>query len=169
MRLAPRAVLAAAALSLSAVPAAARASVTLEASVGKGWKVSPGSEVTPTNLMLTPGLGILGDVVQAQLGLVANLSDVQRSSYQAPSFDLELRPMLKIAPPLVPVYGKAILAVTNLTGSAGPTRVAYGAAAGVELKLPVVGLFLEAGALPRSVDGTFVWVVEGRAGASLSF
>ncbi|HZZ83251.1 MAG TPA: hypothetical protein VFE30_01845 [Anaeromyxobacteraceae bacterium] len=171
MRLVPsplRAAVAAAALALTAAPAAARAGVVLDASVGKGWKVSPGSEATPTNVMLAPGISFLDGVLQAQLGVVANLTDVRSSSYQSPKFDMELRPMLKVAPPLVPFYGKAIFAVTNLTGNAGSTSVAYGAALGTELKLPVVGLFLEAGALPRSVNGTFVWVLEGRAGVSLS-
>ncbi len=153
----------AALLVLAAAPPAARASFVLDGSVGKGWQVSPGSQATPINVMLAPGIGFADDILQAQLGLVGNLTDVQNSK-----FDLELRPMLKVAPPLFPLYGKAIFAITNLTGNAGPTSVAYGAAAGLEVKLPVVGLFIEAGALPRSVSGTFIWVLEGRAGVSLT-
>ena len=167
MRLALRSTLRAAplvaALALGAIPCAAHAGLTLDASVGKGWQVSPGSEATPLNVMLAPGIGLFGDVLQAQLGLVGNLTDVQNSK-----FDLELRPMLKVAPPLFPLYGKAIFAITNLTGNAGSTSVAYGAALGLEFKLPAVGLFVEAGALPRSVSGTLVWVLEGRAGVALS-
>ncbi len=163
-----RAACLAAALVLTAVPAAARAGVVLDASVGKGVQVSPGTEAMPTNVMLAPGLSFFDDILEAQLGVVADLTDVRNSSVQSPKLDMELRPMLKIAPPLLPIYGKAILAVTNLTGNAGGTTVAYGGALGTQLKLAGVGLFLEAGTLPRSVNGTFVWVVEGRAGVSLS-
>ena len=111
--------------------------------------------------MLAPGWGI-GDWVRAELGLVTALGDTTGGK-----FDLELRPMFVLAPPMVPVYGRAIFAVTNLLNS--PIVLAYGAAVGVGISLGGIGLFGEVGILPRSIAGTFVWILEGRLGVYYLF
>ena len=119
-------------------------------------------------------------MLKLELGLLGNLGDVQNSK-----FDLELRPMVVISPPLVPLYLRAIFAVQNLIY--GPTTYAYGGALGLSFSLLGAGLFVEAGVLPRNVKidvvtnvpvvGTaahatrdeFRWFAEGRLGAFYEF
>lgn len=150
-------------LGLLALAPAANAGWVLEASVGKGVKVSPDPvAATQTNLMIAPGYAIL-DIVRLELGVVADLPDVKESN-----FDLQLRPMIVVAPPILPLYGRAIFAVTNLRGP-GDTVIAYGAAAGLKFGLGPVGVFAEAGLLPQSVLSKVNWVIEGRLGAVLFF
>jgi hypothetical protein len=72
-----------------------------------------------------------------------------------------------VAPPVLPIYGRAIFAVTNVLH--GKTTIAYGAAGGFKLGFGSVGVFAEAGVLPRSIASRINWVVEGRLGANLSF
>lgn len=169
---------------LAVVPSAAHAGLVLEGSVGTGVQLS--SEVstptgtlsgrTPLNLMVAPGWGFAG-IVRLQLGLVGNLGDVQNSK-----FDLELRPMVTVQPPLFPLYLRAILAVQNLTGNNGDVTVAYGGALGFRIGVLGAGAFIEAGVLPRNVkvltsSGTgplapkdrFLWFAEGRVGAYYDF
>jgi hypothetical protein len=147
---------------LLALAPAARAGWGLEASLGKGAQVSPSPvAATQTNLMLAPGYGLLG-LLRLELGIVGDLPDIKNSE-----FNLQLRPMVVIAPPIFPLYGRAIFAVTNLLE--GKTTIAYGAAAGVKFGLGPVGVFAEAGLLPRSIDSKLSWVVEGRVGAALGF
>jgi hypothetical protein len=145
-----------------AVPAAARAGFIIEGSAGKGVSVSPDVEATDTNLMLAPGISVLS-MLRLQLGLVAALGDAKASN-----FDLELRPMVTVKPPILPLYGRLILAFTDLTHSKERT-VAYGGAVGLSFSLVAVGIFAEAGVLPRSINEEMWWVIEGRAGVSLGF
>ena len=109
--------------------------------------------------MVAPGISFV--VVRLQLGLVADLPDVEQSK-----FDIGLRPMLTISPPILPLYGRIVFAVNNLLND---TTVAYGAALGLSFGLAGVGVFAEAGLLPRSVNDTMTWVLEGRLGLSLGF
>jgi len=111
--------------------------------------------------------------VRLQLGIVTDFADKSGSKT-----NLELRPMISIVPPILPIYGRAIFAVTNLAGRSGVKReIAYGAAGGLRFGLGPIGVFGEVGLLPRSRDfasgsGTsskFVWIIEGRAGAYLEF
>ena len=44
-----------------------------------------------------------------------------------------------------------------------------GAALGLKFGLGPVGVFAEAGFLPRSINSTINWVIEGRIGANLTF
>lgn len=152
-------------LCVLAFAPAARAGWVLEGSLGKGAKVSPSPvQQTQTNIMITPGYAVL-DMLRLELGFVADLPDVKNSK-----FDLQLRPMITIAPPLLPLYGRAIFAVTNLTEAGGAKRtIAYGAALGLQFGLGPVGVFAEAGMLPRSINSQINWVLEGRLGAILSF
>jgi hypothetical protein len=146
---------------LLAMAPAARAGLIVEASVGKGTKFSP-KPVTAeqTNVMIAPGVTL--PFVRLELGFAWDLPDTSASKH-----DLELRPMVVIAPPLLPIYGRAIFAVTNLVH--GKTTVAYGAALGLSIGLGPIGVFAEAGILPRSRLSQINWVLEGRLGASIGF
>ena len=168
-----------AALGLALLPRAAAAGPLVEGSVGVGWQLDPSVERAPVNIMVAPGWGLAG-IVKLELGLAANLGDVQNSR-----FDLELRPMVVVSPPLFPLYLRGIAAVQNLIH--GPTNWADGGALGLSFGLLGVGVFVEAGALPRNVTvdavtnqpvvGTalhatrdeFRWFAEGRAGVSYEF
>lgn len=145
---------------VAAVPTVARAGWIIEGSIGKGAQVSPNVEAEQLNLMVAPGFTI--PFLRFELGLVGDLPDIEASK-----FNLELRPMVVIAPPILPIYGRAILAVTNLLE--GDTTLAYGAALGLKLGLGPVGVFAEAGLLPRSRESEISWVIEGRAGVTLEF
>ena len=157
-------------LSVLVVAPAARAGWIIEGSLGKGATVSPSPvRQTQTNLMIAPGVTFLADMLRLQLGVVGDLPDVKASK-----FDLQLRPMFVVAPPILPIYGRAIFAVANVFHNNGPkTLFAYGAAAGLKFGLGPVGVFAEAGLLPRSVEVMGVskinWVIEGRIGANVTF
>jgi hypothetical protein len=149
-------------LSLLCLAPVARAGFIIEGSVGKGAKVSPSPvKATQTNIMIAPGITFLS-LLRLEVGLLNELPDVKDSKY-----NLEIRPMLVVAPPILPLYGRVIFAVTNLLN--GPTTVAYGAAGGLKIGVGPVGVFAEAGFLPRSRDSKINWVIEGRLGAYLSF
>ena len=167
------------------VPAAARAGFLVEASVGKGYQAAP----TPRgweqmNLNIAPGyapsLPVLS-MFRLQLGILTDFADKSGSTT-----NFELRPMLSIVPPILPIYGRLILAIDNLTERGGTKReIAYGAAGGVRIGTPSIGfvpsmgVFAEVGVLPRKrdflngamtgTDSKFAWVIEGRAGAYLDF
>ena len=149
-------------LSVTVLPASARAGAILEASLGKGATVKPETQAQPINLMVAPGIS-LASIVKLQLGLAADLPDVENSK-----FDIGVRPMLTLSPPVLPLYARLILAVNNLTNSDLRT-VAYGGAVGLSISLSGIGVFAEAGLLPRSKNEQIQWVVEGRAGVSLGF
>jgi hypothetical protein len=167
----------AAVLTLSVLlPAVSQAGWVVEGSLGKGGQVSSPRAWERINFMVAPGLSVLS-LLRLQLGIVGDFADTSGSKT-----DLELRPMVTIVPPLLPIYGRAIFAVTNLAGRSGVKReIAYGAAGGLRFGLGPIGVFGEVGVLPRSRDfpsgsvtapttsSKFVWVVEGRAGAYLEF
>jgi hypothetical protein len=145
-----------------AAPSAAHA-IGVEASVGKGVAFDP-TKAQPTNLMLAPGIQFLW--LRANIGLVADLPDVEASN-----FDIGVRPMLSLHPPLLPLYGKVVLAFNNLMDEPPGRSFAYGGALGIEITFASLGVFLEAGFLPRNPEGDqgFTWVLEGRGGISLGF
>jgi hypothetical protein len=147
-------------LSLAA-PSAAHA-VGVELSAGKGVAFDP-TKAQPTNLMVAPGLQLLW--LRANLGLVADLPDVEASK-----FDIGVRPMLSLHPPILPLYAKVVFAFNNLLNEESRS-FAYGGALGLEINFPLIGLFAEAGLLPRNPKGDqgFTWVLEGRAGLSIGF
>jgi hypothetical protein len=117
--------------------------------------------------MLAPGFSL--PFVRAELGLVGALGDVRGGQ-----FDLELRPMLVVSPPMFPLYARAIFAVSNVLTD---LSYAYGGALGVQLGLGGVAAFAEVGVLPRNVEivtttGTsseVKWLAEGRIGVSYGF
>ena len=146
-------------VSLAGAARTAQAGWVIEASVGKGGRVNTPRGWEPTNVMAAPGYQFLG-MLRAQLGLVGDLGDVKNSK-----FDLQLRPMVGFYPPIIPLYARAIFAFQNLLNS--PRHVAIGGAAGIKIGLPFIGLgvFAEAGVLPRFVESTTQMVIEGRLGA----
>jgi hypothetical protein len=137
----------------------AQAGWVIEGSVGKGGRVNEPRGWEPTNVMVAPGYQLLG-ILRLQLGLVGDLGDVKNSK-----FDLQLRPMVGIYPPIIPIYARAIFAFQNLLHT--PRHYAVGGAVGIKIGLPFIGLgiFAEAGVLPRFVNSTTQTVVEGRLGA----
>jgi hypothetical protein len=149
------------AAALAAAPTAARADVLFELSLGSGARIDPKpTERIATNIMLASGFSFAG-MLKLELGLLGNLGDVQNSK-----FDLSLRPMVVISPPLFPLYLRGIFAVNGLVD--GPTEVAYGGALGLSFGLFGIGVFIEAGYLPQDMDiagkKTRVKLVEGRIG-----
>jgi hypothetical protein len=137
----------------------AQAGWVIEGSVGKGGRINDPRGWEPTNVMFAPGYQLLG-ILRLQLGLVGDLGDVKNSK-----FDLQLRPMVGIYPPIIPLYARAIFAFQHLLNK--PRNVAVGGAVGIKLGLPFIGIgiFAEAGVLPRFVNSTTQTVVEGRLGA----
>ncbi len=149
------------ALVMLAGPAVARAGTIIEGSVGSGFRWDPSPvERIPTNVMLAAGYSF-ASVLKLELGVVGNLADVKHSK-----FDLDLRPMIVLKPPVLPFYVRGILGVSGLVE--GPAALNYGGALGVRLGLLGVGAFLEAGALSRRVkfngENKDSWVAEGRLG-----
>jgi hypothetical protein len=171
-------VMAAVLTSTVLLPAISQAGWVVEGSLGKGGQVSSPRVWEQLNLMVAPGyiLPVLS-LIRLQLGIVADFADKSGSSTE-----MELRPMIAIVPPILPVYGRAIFAIANLAERGGAKReYAYGAAGGLRFGLGPIGVFGEVGVLPRSrnipsvsggtvtTSSKFVWVVEGRAGAYLEF
>ena len=154
-----RSLLLSAALVLVA-PTAAHAGWIFNGSVGYGYQLDPNTETEGVNFMIHPGYTFLGDMLRAELGFVTNRSSLDDDT------DFQVRPMLVLDPPVFPLYGRAILAVTNLKDDA---VIAYGGAVGTSFSIVGLGAFAEIGALPRSVSGTQIWVAEARAGAYFSF
>lgn len=147
--------------------AKAHAGWVIEGSVGKGGKVTSPRAWEPTNVMAAPGYELLG-ILRLQLGIVGSLGDVENSK-----FDLQLRPMVGLYPPIIPVYARAIFAYQNLLHS--PHAWAVGGAGGIKIGLPFIGLgvFAEVGVLPKFVSiagtSTEVTIVEGRLGGYWAF
>ena len=148
------------ALGLFVAPSVAKADFVLEGSVGVPYNVKEPRGRAPTNVMLAPGWG-LGEMLRAELGIVGDLGDVEGAE-----FDLQIRPMLVIDPPLLPLYGRIIVGVTNLLSDAD-TEIAYGGALGLGFSLAGLGAFVEAGLVP--IGGADVILLEGRAGVYISF
>ncbi len=148
------------AAALLLAPLSAHAGLVFEGSAGSGFTLSPNAgDRIPTNLMLAGGYSF--PVVRLELGVVGNLADVSNSK-----FDLDLRPMLMVKPPLFPLYGRVIAGVSGLVE--GPSSFTYGGAVGVRLGAVGVGAFLEAGALTKrmkvNAKDKDVWFAEGRLG-----
>ena len=148
-------------VALMIVPMTAKAGFVIEGSVGSGFTVKPDCcHRTPTNIMLAPGYG-LGEMLRAELGIVGNMADVENSE-----FDLQLRPMLVIDPPIIPIYGRLVLGIFNLLSDAD-TEIAYGGALGVSFSLMGLGVFGEVGYIP--VGNADTQLLEGRVGAYYAF
>jgi hypothetical protein len=157
-------------------PLAARAGWLVEGSAGIGAQVSP----TPVkreqwNLMVAPGYILPIPLVDIGLQLGAVFDGPDSDSRKS---NIELRPMLMVKAPVLPIFGRVIMAVNNLAGRDGVNReFAFGASGGLRFGLGPVGVFAEVGVLPRSreivsegkAETKFAWIVEGRGGAYLQF
>ncbi len=148
------------ALTLSLLPLSARATgFMVEGSAGTGYRWTSPQERIPTNVMLT--LGYSFPVVKLELGAVANFADVKDAK-----FDVDLRGMLVLKPPVFPLYFRGILGTANLVE--GPKSPLYGGAVGYRFGALGTGVFLEGGAITKQqeIDGKKkdVWFAEGRLG-----
>ena len=175
--------------ALILAPAAARAGFILEGSLGKGVQASPSpspgqSRWEQLNLNIAPGWAPSLPVLswfRLQLGIVTAFADKSDSKT-----NLELRPTLSLVPPVLPIYGRVMVVITDILGRSDVKReYPFGGAVGVRIGIPGVsiipsmGIFAELGALPRSrqfldttagtTDSKFAWVLEGRVGAYLGF
>jgi hypothetical protein len=149
-------------LGLLAIAPAAKAGLIVEGSIGKGAKVGPSPVAAePLNVMIAPGITFLS-ILRAEVGFVWALPDVQPHKSE-----VEIRPMLVVAPPLFPLYGRLVFGFTHLVD--GPRKVAVGAAGGLKFGAGPIDVFGELGVLPRSFDTTTNWVMELRAGIALGF
>lgn len=140
-----------------AVPMTANAGFVLEGSLGKGYVASPelARGWTGTQIMIAPGYGI-GEMLRLELGFNFPLGD-------AGDFDLQLRPMVVLDPPLFPLYFRAVGAVSNLIAD-GDIGYAIGGAVGASLSLAGIGIFAEAGVIPFFQNDLTLWTIEGRLG-----
>jgi len=144
------------AFGLTTATAEAAPSVGVSTSVGAGASLSDsGAGPLPTNIMVAPSLGLLGDVVRVEVGILAELDSAELGG---PAVDLGLRPMLLIDPPLIPLHARLITSFQD-------NALSLGAAGGINLGLGPVQAFAEVGYIPGTIES----VVEGRLGASLSF
>jgi len=167
-------VLAAVLSSTLLLPAASQAGWVVEGSLGQGGQVSSPRAWEQLNFMVAPGVSILS-ILRLQLGIVGDFADTSGSKT-----NLELRPMVSIVPPILPIYGRVIFAVSDLLGRSGTKReFAYGAAGGVRFGLGPIGVFAEIGVLPGSryfvqsgstdLASKYALVIEGRVGAYIKF
>jgi hypothetical protein len=176
-------VMAAVLTSTVLLPTISKADWLVEASVGEGYQVTTPRAWERLNLMVTPSYSLPIPVlswVRLQLGIVTDLGVAGQPGNKATN--LELRPMIAIVPPVLPLYGRAIFAVTNLIERNGEKReIAYGAAVGTSIGLGPIGVFGEIGVLPGkrhfpggtvdlpTLNSKYAWVVEARAGAYYKF
>jgi hypothetical protein len=144
------------------VPAAAQASVILEASLGRGYTVKPtvDNKAGPVNVEIAPGIG-LGEILRAELGFVWDLPNNGAGS------QLRLRPMLVFSPPIIPLYARLIVGMTDAFHS--DRHFEFGGAVGVSASLFGVGLFGEVGYVPQRSNGTLYSILEGRVGGYYAF
>jgi len=160
------------AAALMAVPSLAEAGIIIEASVGKGLQVKPtpplnsdfAGRLAQTNLLIAPGYAI-GQMLRAELGVLMDMPGKAAGVKQ--DFQVRLRPMLVVSPPLLPLYGRLIFGMANVLKK--DRVIEYGAALGVGASLFGLGLFAEAGVIPQAADAGTVWIVEGRAGGFFTF
>jgi len=150
--------------ALCAGPAAARADLVdflLDASVGVPWQTSPGISRLPTNVMVTPGILLVG-WVSAELGVVGAVAQFGQPARWA------LRPMVGLYPPFMPLYAKLVVDVANLNQAGGlGVLTSVGGALGLKFGLGPVALFAEGDYIPQAVNGKNLQVVEGRAGVGV--
>lgn len=146
--------------SLLAAPSA-RAELTLSASGGVGVELRPQQQLEAGNVMLAPGYRLLGGLLRPELGVAVAWEAARQ--LRPSRAGLELRPMLVVAPPLLPLYLRLVTSGVDLFSRRYRT-VAYGGALGLQLQVAGLGVFAEAGILPRQLQERLRWVLEGRVG-----
>ena len=145
-------------------PARPSAEFTLAGSLGFAFQVNPSARVGAVNLMLTPGIQFL-DVLRIELGILGALENAVDDGTDV---GLEFRPMLVLAPPTIPLYGRLIFASVD-PFSDGRRTWAYGLGAGLAFGVGAVQLFGEVAALPRYFNGAMRWLLEARFGVQAHF
>ncbi len=150
-------------LSTLLLPLAASADFSLAVSAGKAIRLSPTMRGEPTTLMVAPGWGLAEKLLRAEVGLVAALPDLAGGGGR---FDIQVRPGILVSPPLLPIHGRAFAVVDRIING---VRLLPGAALGLNFNLGDVGVFAEAGALPRFGGTEVEWLLEPRAGAVFFF
>lgn len=133
---------------------------TLSGSAGYGYEFHPRHGTQATNVMLTGGLGFVRDYVRLELGVLGAYGALR--AHDREHINLELRPMVRLTPPLIPLYAKVIFA--GLHPFDHSRAIGFGWALGTYIPLGRLAPFAEVGFLPRLVDRQFHWIVEGRAG-----
>lgn len=136
---------------------------TVSGSAGYGYEFHPLHGTQATNLMVTGGLGFIRDYVRVELGVLGAYGALR--THGPHNVKLELRPMLRVTPPLVPLYARVIFA--GLSPFDRTRTIGYGGAVGLNIQLARLGLFAEVGTLPRRVDKRTHWIAEARAGVSV--
>lgn len=134
--------------------------LTLSASAGFGAEIHPVRRVQAENLMLAFGPGILNDCLRFELGVLTAYGALFGQARR--EFHLEVRPMVRLALPLLPLYARLIFA--GLNPFARDRNIAYGGAIGLNIPLGRLAIFAEAGTLPRRAEQQTHWVLEARAG-----
>ena len=149
-------------------PAPARAQIIVEVSVGQGMQLAPRPAGAPqtTSIMVAAGYIFL-DTLRPELGLVAAI-DAMRGG----AFDLEIRPMVTVAPETIPFYVRVTGGVVGLLS--GAPVFAIGASVGIGGVFNDIGLFIEGGFLPREGQNAagapkMRWIIEARLGAFYAF
>jgi len=132
---------------------------TLTLSAGTGWQASSPTGRIPTNLMVSPGVELLGHFLRLDIGLVADLPDIENRQ-----FNIEVRPSLVAELPVVPIYFRVTAGLAGLAH--GPVAVAFGPSVGVRAGLGFVSLLGEIGYIPVVESGNFVSILELRLGVA---
>ena len=142
----------------ASLPARADAGdLTLTMTAGTGWQASsPGGRIQ-TNLMLSPGIEMLGRLLRLDVGVIADLPDIEASR-----FDLQVRPSLVLELPVVPIYGRLSAGIANILH--GPVSVAFGPSVGLRIGIGKVSLLAEVGYIPLYRNSSLESIIEVRAG-----
>ena len=148
-------------LALFAAPAPSFAAITIAASTGVGMSVSPDARFQGTTLMVAPGWSFL-DLVRLELGIAGGFESGYRGRKQGARY--ELRPMVVITPPIIPLYLRLISGTNQLFSRDRSWLV--GAGLGIQISLlKIFGLFAEANFVPRfENEGRSARLLEGRLG-----
>jgi hypothetical protein len=131
--------------------------VTFTVTAGTGWRASSPDGRIPTDLMLAPGIEILGKSLRLDVGFVADFPDIDGSR-----FDIAVRPSLVAELPLLPIYGRLTSGVTRLVH--GPIAIAFGPSIGVREEVGTVSVLGEVGYVPIIRSGHLENVLEARGG-----
>jgi hypothetical protein len=148
-------------------PLAAQAGFVIEGSGGRAAQIAPevDTQLGVTSFEVMPGYG-LGEVLRAGIGIVFDAPEDGRD------LNMRLRPTLTLDPPILPLYGRIILGMTNLLGDGG-VQWEYGGAIGVGGSVAGIGLFAEIAVLPEYIkaggETTHITLLEGRGGVMIAF
>jgi hypothetical protein len=136
---------------------------TVSTSLGYGYEFHPLHGTQAENLMVTGGLGFVRDYVRAELGVLGAYGALR--THGPRNVKLELRPMIRITPPLIPLYARVVFA--GLSPFDRTRAIGFGGAIGTSIPIWRLSLFGEVGFLPRYVQQRFHYIAEARAGVAV--